>query len=524
MNLHSFVRSTRLAQRASLLVAGGALLFSAAGALAQDGQATQEEATPDLAPIRAAIEELRELKFKRDVPAERQSLEDFKAFAMAEMEEEFPAERFRAVLEGVLRFGLVQERFDLGETVLNALLSQAGGYYNPENGTFYYLMGGLGEDGIRTIAAHELVHAMQDQHFDLLTVTEELSKVSMPESGPRQDDRVLAVRSLIEGEATYVQIIWQLKDMMGMDIRQNPAMERQALSMQANMTIEQLAQAMRQQMAMMGQEMPEDIANAMEQMNEIPRYILEPMYAAYFKGAYFSMAVRQKSGWDGLNKVYQNMPVSTEQVLHPEKYLENVDLPTIIELPDLLYVDEAGWSEIDSAVHGQFYLDLMLRQQGVSRNIAQTASRGWDGDIYRAYRNEAGQVFFVFASTWDGEADAREFASAYAASLQKKLNVEVALGDDESRASYMYTDPFGPAPKADAEAANDAAPNPPQITGGATIEPAGANDAVNARAERLYGSLIVRGREVFIVEGLADKALMEKVIESLTNMTIEYVD
>lgn len=492
----------------------------------QDGAGAATASTPDLAPIRAALEKLRELKFKRDVPAEQQDLEAFKEFAMAEMEETFPAERFERVLEGMLRLGLVKERFDLGETVLNALLSQAGGYYNPDNGTFYYLMTGLGESGISAIAAHELVHALQDQHFDLKQVTEELEKIAMPEDGPRQDDRVLAVRALIEGEATYVQILWQVKEMMGFDLMANPAQERQALQMQANMDIDQIAQMAKAQMAMTGEELPEDMMKAMEAMKDIPRYILEPMYAAYFKGAYFSMAVRQAKGWEGLSNVYQSMPVSSEQVLHPEKYLTNRDEPTIIELPDLLFVDEAGWTKIDEAVHGEFYLDVMLRTQGVAKPKAAAATAGWDGDIYRAYRNEAGDVFFVFASTWDSDEDAREFANAYAASLQKKLGIEVAIADDDLRTSYMYTDPFGPAPKKMTDNGEGAVtpPAPPRITGGAPVNPEQANEEPADGMARHYGTIIVRGSDVFIVEGFENKGLMEKIIEALAAMTIERID
>lgn len=495
----------------------------------QDGAGAATASTPDLAPIRTALEKLRELKFKRDVPAEQQDLEDFKAFAMAEMEETFPAERFAQVLEGVLRLGLVKERFDLGETVLNALLSQAGGYYNPENGTFYYLMSGLDESAISAIAAHELVHALQDQHFDLKQVTEELEKIAMPEDGPRHDDRVLAVRALIEGEATYVQILWQVKEMMGFDLMANPAQERQALQMQANMDIDQIAQMAQAQMAMTGQEMPEDMMKAMEAMKDIPRYILEPMYAAYFKGAYFSMAMRQANGWEGLSNVYQSMPTSSEQVLHPEKYLTNRDEPTAIELPDLLFVEEAGWSKIDEAVHGEFYLDVMLRTQGVAKPKAAAATAGWDGDIYRAYRNDAGDVFFVFASTWDSEQDAREFADAYAKSLQQKLGVEVAIADDDPRMSYMYTDPFGPAPK---KSVNDdgegdgavAPPAPPRISGAAPVGPEGEGAQPAGQKARHYGTIIVRGSDVFIAEGFENKGLMEKIIEALAAMTIERID
>lgn len=505
---------------ASLCCLGGTASVFAQDSEGGGGGATvQTEKLPDLAPIKRELEQIRGLQFLANVPAQRQSTEDFKAHLLREMEASMPADRFADIIDGLIRFGLTSERFDLADGFINAILTQAAAYYDPETGKFFYLMeidGEEGEEMMATVAAHELVHALQDQHYNLKRVVEELEKAAMPDSGPRRDDYVLAVRALIEGEATYVQLIWQLKTMMGQDITTNHAMERMAIGQIANMDLDQLGRMMQMQAGAM----PESMRAAINSMNDIPRYVLEPLYAAYFRGASFTMRLRQAGGWEKVAETYQRLPRSMEQVLHPEKFLDQVDEPTVIVLPDFLYLEEAGWSKIDEAVHGEFYLRMMLREQGLDRRAAETAAAGWDGDIYRAYRHIDGRVLMALATTWDTEADAREFAAAYARTLAKKLNVTFdgdTFDDESNRFEYDFADSFA-VPK---QPAGDGAESAePAISGGAAVNADGAQTP----KPRSMGTVLLRGKEVFVVEGAPDRGLTNRLLASLTGIAIEYVE
>jgi hypothetical protein len=452
-------------------------------ALAQDARDDQDRPLPNLAEIKADLEELRGLPFKRDVPAKVQTLEGWGAYLDAALESSFPEEKQKDMLDGILRFGLLTEEIDLATELKDAMLSQAGAYYDPETKTFYYLMVDMHIEALKTIAAHELVHALQDQHFGLEEIMQAFEEVYT--SDVRNDDSMLAFRMLVEGEATYVHTLWQM-NAMGMDLHANPQAEKMQLKMMADMEISQLVDmAAGMQGAAGGGAEDEDnaIAKAMREMNEIPPYILHPLYAAYMQGAYFTMSLRHEGGWEGIAKAFDSVPQSAEQAIHPEKYLEEGrDEPTVITLGDSHALTSAGWKRIDSSISGEFYLGLLLKNYGVKSADAKQAAAGWDGDVYQAYRDETGTVGYRLATTWDTEDDAQEFYAAAAKMLQGRYSeARMTTRDDETTVSLADADGSG------------------------------------------HGSLLVRGREVFLVDGLP-AALVAPVLMEMTAAAITYVD
>jgi len=456
-----------------------AALLAGSPAIAQEDGGSEDASLPDLSGIKEQLVDIRGLEFKQPVPAEKQSLEDFRAYVKEDLELYFPEERLEGMAAGLIRLGVMKEKLDLGEAFVDAMVSQAGAYYDPVDDKFYYLMTDIPADMIRIFAAHELVHALQDQHFpleDLLTEFE-----NAPRGGPRNDDYILAVRCLVEGEATYVHTIWQMQEMMGMDITANPNMERMQFRQMASMDVEQLAKMAQ---AQMGEALGEDndLLEAVKAMDEIPAYILHPLYAAYMNGAYFVMSVRQKNGWESVAQAWKDMPASTEQCLHPEKYTaEQRDVPTRLDLPAFEYLADEAWREVDSSIHGELYMSILLRENGVPLGDARAAAAGWDGDIYRAYRNDVNDTSIVLATTWDTPDDAGEFAEAYRTALEGKYpNIEFG----ESRDGYLKYS---------------------------------CGQGLGA------GLMRHRGQEVFIVEGFAEN-LTNRVMADLIGMEIDRID
>ncbi len=339
----------------------------------------------------------------------------------------------------------------------------------------------LPEEALETIAAHELVHALQDQYFDLEAMTAKVEEGF--HSGERNDDQLLALRTLIEGEATYVHTLWQVKNLMGMDLSGNPQTESFQFKMMADMDIDQLVELTKQQtLPMLGEGEDNPIAKAVAEMDKIPPYFLHPLYAAYMKGAYFTMSLRHDGGWDAVAAALENPPISTEQTIYPEKYLAERDDPTRIELPALTVLTDSGWSRIDAAIHGEFYLSGLLQNFGVPASAAKEAARGWDGDIYHAYRHRDGRVLIVLATTWDTEKDAQEFYEAYRSMLSAKYpKLEAQAGTPDDVSIYDCGDP-----------------------------------------QLGHGRVQRRGQEVFVVEG-GSPAEGQKLMESLLELPIEHV-
>lgn len=488
-------------KRAMAMAAVCGLGLSVSGVLAQDGggaaveqpaeqsgelsgeQSAEAVTLPDLAPIMAWVEGVRGLKFTGPVPAEFQSRESLREEATKSLEEEWPAAERGSMMAGLTRLGMLREPLDLGEQFIEALVTQAAAYYDPEKKAFFYVAGDMDESMMAITAAHELVHALQDQVFDLEAMLQPFF-----EDGPgsvRQDDAHQAVRLLIEGDASWVHTHKELESYGASAEQMLPMVMR----MYRGMTLESL----KEMAAMAGQMGGEDAAAMMdlESLERLPRYITEPMLSHYMQGPYFVHELVRAGGLERVNAAFAAPPRSTEQALHPEKFIgPDIDEPTPIDLGELASFD--GWERIDAAVHGQAYLGIMLTNFGLPALSVSRATQGWDGDVYHAYRSEDGRVAVVLATVWDTERDAREFVAAFRETIAVKhpgTEIEQVLDGEQRVVGYRYT---------------------------MTRDPLAKDEAGDAGETGMAEGLIKReGDEVVLVEGLPGEGLDAAVAEAL---------
>ena len=233
--------------------------------------------------------------------------------------------------------------------------------------------------------AHELTHALADQHYDLDAMQEAIKK---------DDDRSLALDALIEGEATLAMFGVGMDDWKGEDIVRLPA-ERMEF------TFNLLAPFM-------------PVMGAGKTLRDAPPIISESMIFPYFKGMVFCAKLANQGGWAAIDDVYRNPPLSTEQILHPEKYRAKPDFPMTIDLGTLKPGE--GWKEVGRNVLGEMQMAIMLRKHG-----GKAAAAGWDGDRYAVFEGPKNKLGLVWLSTWDSEDDAREFAHGYVAYQTAKV-------------------------------------------------------------------------------------------------------
>ena len=244
---------------------------------------------------------------------------------------------------------------------------------------------GFDKDENKTVIAHELTHALADQNFDL----EKLQK-----SVKKDDDRSLAVSALIEGEATLAMYGAGMDDWHGDAITKLPAEN-------LDWTFNLIAPFM----AMMGG--GKAIRNA-------PPIVSESMTFPYFRGMVFCAKLTNTGGWAAIDEVYRDPPLSTEQILHPEKYRERPDYPMAIELGGL--APGSGWKEVGRNVLGEFQLSVLMKKHG-----GKSAAAGWDGDRYAVFESPDHKLALVWFTTWDTVDDAREFLKDYAAQQNEKV-------------------------------------------------------------------------------------------------------
>jgi hypothetical protein len=236
--------------------------------------------------------------------------------------------------------------------------------------------GGFDKDENKTVIAHELTHALADQHYDL---------DGLHKDAKHDDDRSLAVSALIEGEATLAMMGAGMDDWDGSRIVRMPAADLdRGLSFIAPF------------MTMLG---------GGKSLREAPTVIAESMTFPYLRGMVFCARLANEGGWKAIDEAYRNPPVSTEQVLHPEKFREKLDLPMIVDLGELK--PGGPWKELGRNVLGELQTSIMLGRQGAR------AAAGWDGDRYAVFETPEKKLGLVWFSTWDSPDDARELAEAY---------------------------------------------------------------------------------------------------------------
>jgi hypothetical protein len=143
---------------------------------------------------------------------------------------------------------------------------------------------------------------------------------------------------------------------------------------------------------------PSDVAPFIDRMQAWP----------YLDGLDFIMRLERDGGIEAVDAAFENLPRSTEQIIHPERYPN--DVPTPVDVPDLSAELGPGWADLDAAVVGELWLDLALGLR-LGEGEAASAAAGWDGGTYRAW-SDGEAVAVVLSTVWDTEADAEEFAAA----------------------------------------------------------------------------------------------------------------
>lgn len=378
-------------KRIAAFAVGAFLLAGCSYQLVRHGQLNQ----PYFETIKARVSAERGLNWVEPVKVEIINRERVRALLEEEINKEYPPEKLEALERAYVRMGLIDPGTDLREVLLKFLTGATAGFYNPEKKTLFIVKEVAGHaslTGIITrrdttaelIIAHELTHALDDQHFDLH---------KMDSAVTDNDDAALAVSALEEGTATIVGFAVLYRPRMTME-------DLFALVFRFNALNSKLTGIL---------------------SPGTPASVRDMLMFSYDAGSKFVASIyRAGGGWDAINKAYQNPPQSTEQVLHPDKYLAGNDNP---DIPRLLFSAKSmgeGWTEIDRNTMGQFTIESLFRKF-LPENEAVAASQGWKGDRYVVIEGPAkSPVIWVWLTKWDTEQDAARFAETYKKLLPEK--------------------------------------------------------------------------------------------------------
>ncbi|HKP46500.1 MAG TPA: hypothetical protein VJT50_07865 [Pyrinomonadaceae bacterium] len=359
------------------------------------------------AAILEETSKIRELPILRPVKSGAQSRAEIEKMLIKNLYEQMTTTDMHATEVAYRKLGLAPPTFEYRPFIIKLLSEQVAGYYDPVAQEFY-LADWLELETQKPVMAHELTHALQDQHFNLRRF----------QKWPHGDgDAELAAHALIEGDATVTMMVYMAK---------NPLV---ALAFTRSLTS----------------------GVSTEVYNQAPRMLRETLVFPYLQGSEWATGVYKREGFAGLSKAFSRLPASTEQILHQEKYVAN-EQPLKISLPDLSSVlnDDraaraattatAGWHRIDSDVNGEWGYYLLLDQFLNAPQESRRAAAGWAGDRFDVYEGaNPNQVMIAQVSTWDTEPDAREFFDAYVKRTKLRYPEAKSIDDEQMRNSTPET-------------------------------------------------------------------------------------
>jgi hypothetical protein len=279
-------------------------------------------------------------------------------------------------------FGLIPASMDVRQFMLDLLSEQVAGYYDPKAKTLYVVEGG--DEAITAVTlSHELVHALQDQHFNLDSLMHSRD----------DNDRLTTGQTIVEGQAT----LEQLGAMIGS--------ENAITSLPGGW--DRVRQMIR------------ETQGSMPVFASAPTIFQETLIFPYLTGAEFMRQFKQEAKGES---PFARMPTSTEQLLHPERYFTTRDDPTIVVLPAPLI----GTVDYQNNL-GEFETRILLFEFLKDQASAVRGAAGWDGDRYALIKTPRGDAI-AWVSVWDSSIDAAEFLDLLDASMIKRSGGAIRPG------------------------------------------------------------------------------------------------
>jgi hypothetical protein len=318
---------------------------------------------PAIATVERQVESVRHLRYTSHVAVNAVTQEQIDRRLTKNFDKTYPVDFYDRRSEAWGTIGVIPTGTSIRDALLEFQTGQVVGFYNPANKQLVY----IGDTELslteRFILAHELTHAIDDQHFGLGRLDSIAARCD--------DEAFTAGLGAIEGSAQFFasQVILRF---------------------------------------------PSDAAAGGGgdggSLDGVPPFISNLQLWPYGAGMTFIHDLDARGGTALVDRALTTFPVSTEQIIHPERWPN--DAPQPVDVPDLGPALGAGWRDLDVMTAGEVWLQLMLALR-LDPGDAARAAAGWDGGLYRAW-TDGSRTAVVLRTVWDSPDDAREFADAMA--------------------------------------------------------------------------------------------------------------
>ena len=357
-------------------------LLGAAIAFAQDSKDSgASKLCAEIQPLAEQLTKISGMPLRHPVPCDFISKDKIAEFLNKRVKEVAKPEEVRAEELTLKKFGLVPADFDLAKSTVDLLTEQAAAFYDYDKKKLF-VTDSTPNDSQQPVLAHEIAHAIADQNYNLGKFIKQ---------GRKSDDGSTARLAVMEGQATWL-MSELLARKMGQSLKGSPAL---------------LA-------AMSG--INDNGAGQFPVFDKSPLYLRQTLVFPYTKRMLFQHAAFDRDGQQGFTEVFTKPPVSTQQILHPEKYFEGVK-PTNPDVPEPKL---KGFKSLVGGSLGELEHNILLEQY-VGKESAADIAPHWRGSNFVLMENKkANRIALLYASEWDSPDSARRFFQAYRQVLAKK--------------------------------------------------------------------------------------------------------
>ncbi len=373
MKVHSRMKRFLLALCLPALLAADSatVLFSQIGAMEQ------------------GLSEITGLSFRRTIPYAIMNKDQLRRYLEQRVKETIKPADLRAEELTLKLLGLVPQDFDLRQNTVDLLTEQAAAFYDYNKKKLFMLEDSAGSDE-EIALVHELAHALADQHFPLGKYISEAL---------RSDDAATARQAVMEGQASWLMTAYLSKKSGGPGGVSDAVLDLMTHTMEAS---------------------PEQYPV----FSKAPAYIREMLVFPYSDGMLFQNAVFRKLGQESFSEVFRHPPASTQQIIHPDRYLAHV-LPQIPDPPQPPGARE--FRKLAAGTLGELDYRILLSQYVGKQDGVELAAHLAGSSYELLEHKHAGFEVLAYASTWDSAESAAKFLGQYVRVLRgkwKQLDIE----------------------------------------------------------------------------------------------------
>jgi hypothetical protein len=341
---------------------------------------TEVSTPPAIAEVADQVQSVRGLEFDRPVNVEPITEAEMDRRLADYLDTYFPKRFYARRSEAWQTIGALPGDVGYLEAIDAYQQGQVLGFYNSQNEELVYTGDAELNRIEQFVLAHELTHAIDDQHFDLDRLDGLVARC--------QEERFQAALGIVEGSANHF-----------------------ATQVLINFPIQEVGS------------IPEDGTQ------EVPPFIVDLQAYPYTTGQRFADTLSDANGPSAIDDALETFPTTTEQVMHPTKFPHEVG--ESLDVPDFAPTFGEGWRDLDVMVVGELWLKILLHLR-LDDVVAAPAAAGWNGGIYRAW-TDGDDVAVIMSTVWDTPEDAQEFSEALGRWLSRGTLPGLVLDADGSK-------------------------------------------------------------------------------------------